>query len=78
MFDDEEEPKDWEIEDEEPPEKLRRKWIEDGLSSRETVDCPACRKKLPRESLTCLFCGAPVYQDSGILGKILKWIKKVF
>ena len=78
MFDDEEEPKDWEIEDENPPEKLRRKWIEDDLSPKEAVDCPACKKKLPRESLTCLFCGAQVYQDSGLLGKLLHWFKKIF
>ena len=26
MFDDDEGPKDWEIKDEEPPEKLQKKW----------------------------------------------------
>ena len=75
---DDKEPKDWEIEDEEPPEKLQRKWNEEELSSKETVVCPACRKRVPRENLTCIFCGARVFQDSGFLGKILAWLKRIF
>lgn len=76
MFADDE-PKDWEIEDEEPPEKLKKKWEEEtGL--RETVTCPSCRKQVLADSLTCIFCGSQVYQDSGLLGRIHKWIRQFF
>ena len=73
-----EDPKDWEQEDENPPENLKRKWIEREYFGKETVPCPACKKFVPTENLTCLFCGAPISYDTGILGKILKWIKKLF
>ena len=73
-FDDEEEPKDWEIEEESPPEKLRKKWDKDDLLEK-MVECPACKKRQPQRSLNCLFCGARIFEDSGLLGKILKWIR---
>lgn len=79
---DDEEREDWEQdpeqEEEVPPDKLRDKWFRDELSFKETVACPACKKELPRETLTCLFCGAKVFYDSGLLGRFAKWIKKLF
>jgi len=44
VFKNEEEPKDWEIKDEKPPDKLVKKWeAEDSLA--ETVACASCKKK---------------------------------
>ena len=70
-----EEPEDGE---ELPPGKLQDKWFREELSFKETVTCAACGKELPRETLACLFCGARVFQDSGLLGKILKWFRTLF
>jgi hypothetical protein len=72
------EPKDWEIEDEEPPEKLKRKWFEDSLSFKETVECPFCRKWVSKESLACVYCGRRVFSDSGLLGNLVSWVKRIF
>ena len=74
MFDDDDEPKDWEIEEEEPPEKLKRKWDWEERTERKAIPCPKCKKYVPEDSLTCLFCGAKVFRDSGFLGKFLKWL----
>ena len=78
MLDDEDEPKDWEIEEEVPSKSLENKWFKESLSFKETVTCPSCQKELPRETLTCLFCGAKVFYDSGFLGSFLKWMRKIF
>lgn len=78
MIEGDEDPGDWENAEETPPGKLQDKWFREELSFKETVPCPACGKALPRETLTCLFCGAQVFQDSGLLGKLLKWFKNLF
>jgi len=72
MPDDEDETKDWELEEEIPPEPLKHKWEKGGPS---TVRCPACKNWIPQESLTCLFCGSTIYHDTGLLGKFLRWLK---
>jgi len=69
------EPKDWEIEDEEPPEKLRRKWDDEEAKELKAVSCPKCKQPLPGDAFQCLYCGAQVFHDSGLLGKIWKWLK---
>ena len=74
----EDDPESWEEKEEVPPGKLQDKWFREELSFKETVSCPACGKELPRETVTCLFCGAQVFYDSGPLGKIIKWLKKLF
>ncbi len=74
----EEEPKDWEREEENPPENLKRKWVEREYFGRETSQCRACKKFVPSENLTCLFCGSALHFDSGVLGKILRWLKSLF
>ena len=79
MFDeDEEEPKDWEIEEENPPERLQRKWDQEEMEGRRVVTCSRCQKLVPADSLTCIFCGAGVFRDSGLLGKMVKWFKQFF
>lgn len=70
---DEDEPKDWEIDEEEPPEKLKRKWDQEERVEHRAIPCPKCAKLVPEDSLACLFCGAQVFRDSGFLGKILRW-----
>lgn len=70
--------KEWEGEEEMPPGRLKDKWFREELSFKETVICPACGKELPRETVTCLFCGAQVFYDSGLLGKIIEALKKLF
>ena len=72
-------PKDWEkVEEEKVPENLRRKWIVEDHFHNKPIICPSCRKPVDRDSLTCLFCGAGVNEDSGFLGKLLKWFKQIF
>jgi hypothetical protein len=76
---DEDFPKDWEPdEDEIPPGRLQDKWFREELSFKETVTCPGCRKELPRETVRCFFCDTQVFQESGLLGHILKWFKQIF
>ena len=76
--DDSNDPEDWdEIKDEDAPENLRRKWVVEEHFHKQPVPCPSCGKQVPADSLTCLFCGAVVC-ESGLLGKIIVWLKKLF
>lgn len=81
MFDDEG-PKDWEIQDEEPPEALKRKWEEEEARGFRTVVCASCKKETPAENLTCIFCGTDlgtsISRDNGSLSCFLSWIKRLF
>ncbi len=70
-----EEPKDWEDQDEVPPEKLQKKWDRDEYEERPAVICPACKKRVPADTFRCLYCNAQVFKDSGVLGRILKWFR---
>lgn len=78
MINEEDHLDDGEMEDEDPPENLKRKWIEREYFGKKTASCPSCGKIVPSEGLTCLFCGAEIFHDSGLLGKILKWIRGIF
>ncbi len=72
-------PKDWEpIEEETLPERLSRKWEEQESLGPQTISCPVCAQPIPTESATCLFCSALIGHDSGLLGKILLWLKSIF
>ena len=75
-----EEPKDWEpIQDEDPPEKLKRKWIEEEFVPKDPVRCKSCQKFVPASNLACLFCGATIeHVDAGFLTRLLFWFKKLF
>lgn len=75
MVDENDGPKDWEVKDEDPPEELKRKWVEREHFGKRTVECPACKKAVPSESVSCLFCGAGIPHDTGLLGKVLRWLK---
>ena len=75
MFDNDE-PKDWEIQEEIPPDKLKHKCAQEDWEGAPPVVCPVCKKTLSADVLTCLFCGAEVVQGkSGFLMKFLAWIK---
>ncbi|MFH0985538.1 MAG: hypothetical protein V1882_08375, partial [Candidatus Omnitrophota bacterium] len=56
MHDDEELP-DWEVKDEEPPERLQKKWEQEEARGPRKILCRACKKETPTENLTCIFCG---------------------
>ncbi|OGW82007.1 MAG: hypothetical protein A3G33_04475 [Omnitrophica bacterium RIFCSPLOWO2_12_FULL_44_17] len=70
-----EEPKDWEVRDEEVPDKLEKKWTTDENQARQSTFCPKCKQILPGNTYRCHSCGAQIDYDSGLLGKILKWLK---
>lgn len=74
---DHEEPKDWEIKDEEPPERLQRKWAVEDNASYESALCSSCGKLTPRYNLTCIFCGTVLPQAKKPI-KFLLWLKKLF
>lgn len=63
-------------EEEQEPESLRKKWeaeaFEEEIFEKSFKDCPHCAKKIEAKSFSCLYCGERVFQDSGFLGK---WIK---
>lgn len=73
------EPKDWEIEEEKPSEKLRHKWAQEDWEGQQSVVCFSCKQTVPADSLTCLFCGAEILAGkSGVLIQFFSWIKKLF
>lgn len=72
----EDEPKDWEpVPDEIPPDKLQKKWDGEEYAAQPAVVCSSCKINLPPDSFRCLHCGARVFKDSGLLGKIISWIQ---
>jgi len=77
MFDDEE-PRDWELRDEEPPESLRRKWEREEVLGPQKVMCPSCEKETSSENLTCIFCGATLLQEYCAGRCFLSWVKRLF
>ncbi len=68
---------DWQFEEENPPDKLQKKWDREEIIPPAPMVCPSCGKQVPGDSLTCLFCDAQVLKDSGFLGKILAWLKSL-
>ena len=77
MFE-EEDPKSWEIRDEEPPEGLKRKWEREEAAGPRSVICPSCRKETPADSLTCIFCGATRLEEYCLVRSFLSWIQRLF
>lgn len=76
MFDHDEESKEWEVRDEEPPETLKRKWDLEAMRP-QTFFCSSCKKETPAENLTCLFCGTRLSQSSGLLSCLRVWIQRL-
>lgn len=78
MLNDDEGPRDWEIEDEEPPESLKRKWEEEEASEKKSAVCPSCKKETPAENLTCIFCEEILLRECGSIRGFLVWVKRLF
>ena len=78
MLNDDEGPSDWEIKDEDPPERLQRKWEQEESTGPRRVLCPSCKKETPSENLTCIFCGKELSHASGSRGGFLTWVKRLF
>ena len=78
MLDNDEGPKDWELKDEEPPERLQKKWDQEEAPCSQPVICPSCKKDNPATSLTCIFCSSVLSQTSCPVRCVLKWFKRLF
>jgi ribosomal protein S27E len=78
MLGDDEGPKDWEIQDEEPPEQLRKKWEREESEDFKKVVCPSCEKETSSAHSTCIFCGATLVQENCPIGCFLTWVKRLF
>ena len=77
MFDDED-PHDWEIRDEEPPERLQKKWEKEEAIAPRNIVCPSCKKEVSSQNLTCIFCGAVIPKESYLVNCFWKWLKRLF
>lgn len=78
MLGDDEGPKDWEIEDEEPPEQLRKKWEREEAEDFKKVVCPSCKKETSSANSACIFCGSTLLQESCPVQGFLTWVKQLF
>lgn len=78
MFDADEGPKDWDIKDEDPPERLQKKWEREEAPGSELVVCPSCKKETPVGNLSCIFCGSALSQGSCPVSCLFSWIKRLF
>ncbi|MFH0985348.1 MAG: hypothetical protein V1882_07405 [Candidatus Omnitrophota bacterium] len=76
MNEDEELP-DWEVKDEEPPERLQKKWEQEETGGHRTVLCRACKKETSSGNLTCVFCGSEIFEENA-LDRLLNSIKRFF
>lgn len=60
------------FDDEEPPEKLQKKWDHEDLESEilepKMVPCPHCEKLIDSKSFSCIYCLKRVFYKSGVLG----------
>ena len=68
---------DWEVKDEEPPERLQKKWEQEETGERRKVVCRSCKREISSGDLTCIFCGAEIFEENA-LDRFLSWIKRLF
>ena len=78
MLHDDEEPHDWEIKDEEAPERLQKKWEQEEASGSRPVVCPSCKKETSSENLACVFCGSVIPRESCPFRCFFAWVKHLF
>ncbi|MDP3920992.1 MAG: hypothetical protein Q8R76_09355 [Candidatus Omnitrophota bacterium] len=62
-------------EEEEEPESLRKKWEAEESRPLADISCRHCGQPIKENSFSCLYCGERVFDDSGPIGKLAKWIK---
>ncbi|HNX69316.1 MAG TPA: hypothetical protein PLL75_04535 [Candidatus Omnitrophota bacterium] len=74
MFQGDEEPKEWEVGEEVPPEKLRKKWEAEDRETGSWV-CASCKRETPRNSGTCIFCGE-VLREGFSWGRLFSRLKR--
>lgn len=74
---DDDELPDWEVKDEEPPERLQKKWDREETGGHRTVVCGACKKETSSENLTCIFCGAEIFEEN-VFDRLRGWIQRLF
>jgi hypothetical protein len=67
----------WEVKDEEPPEGLQKKWAQEEAREHRMVLCRACQKETSSGNLTCVFCGAEIFEENA-LDRLMGWIKGLF
>lgn len=72
---------DWEeLEDEEAPESLQKKWDseedEELRLEKGYVPCPHCSKLIAKGSFSCIYCCETVLEDSGPIGRLASILKK--
>ncbi len=78
MLYEDEGPKDWEVKDEEPPERLQKKWEREETKGPRTVVCSSCKQETPVENLTCVFCSTVLSQGICPVRCFLTWVKRLF
>jgi hypothetical protein len=78
VFQGDDESKDWEMKEEEPPQPLKEKWARDEILGPETVICPSCKNRVSADSMHCLYCGERVLRKAGFLSGLFVWIKSFF
>ena len=73
-------PKDWEVQDEEPPGRLQKKWEQEEARGPRRTGCPSCKKETSAENLTCIFCGTDLdfKDEDNQCRRFLTWIKRLF
>jgi hypothetical protein len=78
MMNDDEELPDWEVKDEEPPERLQKKWEQEEARGPRTVVCPSCKKETSAENIACIFCGAEIFEEISLSRCFFAWVKHLF
>jgi len=74
----EEEPKDWEVREEEPPERLQKKWDREETAVPRMAVCPSCKKEMPAGNLACIFCGTEIFEKISLSRCFFAWVKRLF
>ena len=64
------------FEEEQEPEALKRKWDAEDASNCAPQICKSCGHEVAGDAFFCLFCGERVFEKSGLLGKIVFFMKQ--
>lgn len=62
--------------EEQEPERLRKKWDAEEQMEIQPRQCPHCGKFVAGDSFFCLYCGERVFAESGPLGRLLDLVKR--
>lgn len=58
------------------PERLRKKWDAEEQMEIPPRKCAHCGKYVAGDSFFCLYCGERVFEESGSLGRLLRFAKQ--